>query len=137
MLLKYLYIVLAFLFLALGGLGIILPGLPTTPFVLLAAGLFIRSSEKLYNRLLNNRVFGPYIKRYMMQKGMTRAEKITAISMIWIMISISMLAVDNRTMRIVLPLLACIGTVIVSFGIKTVLPIENDEVPPEQENSEL
>ncbi len=48
----------------LGGIGILLPGLPTTPFLLLAAALFAKSSPALYDVLIRSRVFGPYIEEW-------------------------------------------------------------------------
>ena len=49
---------------ALGGLGVVLPGLPTTPFLILAAVSFVRSSRTLYERLMAHRVFGPLLRDY-------------------------------------------------------------------------
>src|SRR5690554_4247935 len=57
--------------LALGVIGLFVPGLPTTPFVLLSAALYAKSSEKLYNWLLDNKFLGPRIKNYQRQKGVT------------------------------------------------------------------
>lgn len=58
------YKALGFLFIGLGFIGIFLPLLPTTPFILLAAGCFAKSSERWYNWLLSNRTFGPMIKNW-------------------------------------------------------------------------
>ncbi len=58
------YKALGFLFIGLGFIGIFLPLLPTTPFILLAAGCFARSSERWYHWLLSNRTFGPMIKNW-------------------------------------------------------------------------
>ena len=64
----------------LGILGIILPLLPTTPFLLLAAASYAKSSEKFYNWLINNRFFGNYIRNYREGKGIPLRVKISAIS---------------------------------------------------------
>lgn len=61
---KRLLFVLGFVSLILGIVGIILPLLPTTPFLLLSAYCFSRSSEKFHNYILNNKVFGQYIRDY-------------------------------------------------------------------------
>jgi uncharacterized membrane protein YbaN (DUF454 family) len=58
------YRVLGFVFLGLGGLGVVLPILPATPFVLLAAACFAKSSEKWHRWLLANRTFGPMVKNW-------------------------------------------------------------------------
>jgi len=84
--LRYLLIVFGTFFLALGIIGIILPLLPTTPFLLLAAACFVRSSRKAYNWLLNNKWFGSYIKKYHEGKGVPLKIKIMAISFLWITI---------------------------------------------------
>ena len=61
---KTLYIALGTLSLALGILGIFLPLLPTTPFLLLTAALYFKSSPRLYNWLLNQKHLGPYIRNF-------------------------------------------------------------------------
>jgi uncharacterized membrane protein YbaN (DUF454 family) len=68
---------------ALGIMGIFLPLLPTTPFLLLAASCYIKASETMYNYLINNRFLGEYIKNYREKKGITIKSKIIAISMLW------------------------------------------------------
>ncbi len=73
----------------LGLLGIILPLLPTTPFLLLAAASYAKSSEKFYNWLIGNRFFGNYIKNYREGKGIPLRVKISAISFLWITILIT------------------------------------------------
>lgn len=60
-------------------LGVVLPGLPTTPFLLLAAACFVRSSQKLYDRLLANRAFGPAVRAFRETGGVPRAAKWTAL----------------------------------------------------------
>ncbi len=73
----------------LGLLGIILPLLPTTPFLLLAAASYAKSSDKFYNWLITNRFFGNYIKNYREGKGIPLRVKITAISFLWTTILIT------------------------------------------------
>lgn len=75
----------------LGLLGIILPLLPTTPFFLLAAASYAKSSEKFYNWLITNRFFGHYIKNYREGKGIPLRIKISAISFLWITILITVI----------------------------------------------
>ncbi len=75
--------------LLLGVIGIILPILPTTPFLLLTAACYARSSEKFYNWLLNNRVLGFYINNYKEGKGMPLKIKIITIALLWTTILLS------------------------------------------------
>ncbi|MFX1258784.1 MAG: YbaN family protein [Promethearchaeota archaeon] len=83
---KGLYFIAGIICLGLGIIGIFLPILPTTPFLLLAAACFARSSERFYNWLLNNRILGSYIRSYKEGKGMPKKVKIFTISMLWITI---------------------------------------------------
>ena len=84
--LRWLLIAAGTVSILLGILGIILPLLPTTPFLLLAAASYARSSVKFYNWLINNRFFGSYIKNYRDGKGIPLKVKVTAISFLWITI---------------------------------------------------
>jgi uncharacterized membrane protein YbaN (DUF454 family) len=78
-------------FLGLGILGFIIPLLPGTPFLLLAAACYLRGSERMHNWLMNHRWFGPYIRNYQEGKGIPLKIKIIAITTLWIMITISAL----------------------------------------------
>lgn len=75
--------------LILGCIGIVLPILPTTPFLLLAAACYALSSERFYNWLINNRVFGFYIRNYREGKGMPLRLKIFTITILWVTILLS------------------------------------------------
>ena len=82
MLKKYIYITLGLIFVGLGFLGVFLPGIPTTPFVLLGSWFFSRSSKTLENWLVNHKTFGPFIMDWRKYKGIKRKSKIVAISVI-------------------------------------------------------
>lgn len=89
--------------LALGILGIPLPLLPTTPFLLLSAYLFAQSSPRLYNWLIYHRLFGKYIRDYREKRGVPLSVKVGAISLLWVTISLSaFLAVELLWVRILL-----------------------------------
>ena len=72
--------------LALGAIGIVLPVLPTTPFLLVSLACYLRSSEKMTHWMLTNKYFGKYIKNYREGKGIPIKTKIFAISLLWITI---------------------------------------------------
>jgi len=100
------------LFVGLAVLGIFLPLLPTTPFLLLAAACYARSSKRFYNWLLNNRWFGNYIKNYREKKGVPLRVKLLSISLLWITILFSVaFVVDIFLVRIILILIAVSVTV--------------------------
>lgn len=73
---RNLFVVLGAINVGLGVLGILLPLLPTTPFLLLAAYLFARSSERCHRWLLHQRILGPYIHAFRSKTGLTRTQKL-------------------------------------------------------------
>ena len=90
-LVKKTLIVLGTFFTGLGIIGIFIPILPTTPFLLLAAACYARGSERFYNWLLSNRLFGKYIRNYREGKGIPLIVKVVTISLLWLTILISAL----------------------------------------------
>src|SRR4030042_2469421 len=87
----------------LGMIGIFVPILPTTPFLLLAAACYIRSSERFYRWLINNRLFGTYIRNYLEGKGMPLTIKIYTIALLWVTISLSIILISqNMIIKIIL-----------------------------------
>jgi uncharacterized membrane protein YbaN (DUF454 family) len=116
--LKPLYIVLGSISLVLGIIGIVLPGLPTTPFLLLSAYLYMKGSPALHKKLVENRYLGGRIRRYEKNKGLYRYEKTYSIVLMWIMVSISAwLIISNVNLRIVVLAAACVGTAVVWFWV--------------------
>lgn len=81
---RFILAFLGLLSLSLGILGIFLPILPTTPLLLLAAALFLRSSKTLYDWLMNHPRLGPYIRNFMVHKSIPLKIKILSVSMVWI-----------------------------------------------------
>jgi uncharacterized membrane protein YbaN (DUF454 family) len=83
------YFIVGISALILGAIGAFLPVLPTTPFVLLSAWCFIRSSDQFYDWLISNERFGKTIKDYHSGLGITKNIKIRAVLMMWTTITIS------------------------------------------------
>ena len=93
--------------LAVGIAGIFVPILPTTPFLLLTAACYIRSSQRFYNRLISNRLFGEYIKNYLERRGVTLRVKVSSLTLLWITIGCSAaFATDTLWVRILLAVVA-------------------------------
>jgi tRNA (uracil-5-)-methyltransferase TRM9 len=95
------------LFTGIGIVGIFVPILPTTPFLLLAAACYIRSSERLYRRLLKTKIIGAYICNYIEGREMDLRAKLVTIFLLWLGIGLTIgLGTDNLVVRIVLPIVA-------------------------------
>jgi uncharacterized membrane protein YbaN (DUF454 family) len=87
----------------LGIIGIFIPILPTTPFLLLAAACYMRSSERFYQWLINNRIFGAYVRNYIEGRGMPVRIKIFTILLLWLAIGLTItFGIQNIIIRIVL-----------------------------------
>ncbi len=105
--------------LVFGVIGIFLPILPTTPFLLLAAACYARSSQRFYNWLMNNRLFGNYIKNYREGRGVPLKFKIFTISLLWITILTSIYFVINNFWVEIILIIIAIGVTIHILTIKT------------------
>jgi len=87
----------------LGVVGIVVPLLPTTPFLLLAAACFLRSSDRLYRWLTNHRWFGPYIRNYREHRALPLRTKVFTLVLLWAALGYAMIAVTEALLlRIVL-----------------------------------
>ncbi len=73
---------LALIFLILGIIGIFLPVLPTTPFLLLASACYARSSVKFYNAMMNHSHLGPPLRTWKEKRAISRRNKVLAISLL-------------------------------------------------------
>ncbi len=80
---KHLYIALGSVSLALGIIGIFVPLLPTTPFLLLTAALYFKGSPRLYNWLLHQKHLGPYIRQFREEKAIPLRAKILSVTLMW------------------------------------------------------
>ena len=116
-----LLIILGTLSLLLGLVGIFLPGLPTTPLVLLAAGLYSHSSRRLHLALLRSRLFGPRIRQYQKNKGLTKKEKIYSLSLMWGMILLSaVFFIDHLVVKVLVLLAGLYGSYVMGIRLPTV-----------------
>lgn len=93
---RYLYIITGTLALGLGILGIFLPLLPTTPFLLLTAACYARGSRKFYTWLMESSLFGPYIRNYREGKGIPLSVKLGVLTLLWATILLSAFFVVNQ-----------------------------------------
>lgn len=135
---KQVFIILGFISILCGLFGIFVPILPTTPFLLLAAYFFAKSSPKFYNWLINSKLFGPYIKNYREKRGMLIIHKILVLILLW---SVILTTVIYGTQQIWLRILLVTVAIAVSahiFMIKTLkgeIYAENRTAAVEQETN--
>jgi uncharacterized membrane protein YbaN (DUF454 family) len=115
---KALWVIAGSVFVVLGAFGVILPGLPTTPFLILAAACYIRSSQRLYDWLIANKTFGPYLRDYREGKGIPKRAKKIALIMMTIFVGYAVLfALDDLFVRIVVLILGMIGFFYVAYRV--------------------
>ena len=120
---RRLVLVLGFIALGLGTLGMVVPLLPTTPLVLLAAGCFSYSSDKFYEWIKKNRLFGPYIENYREKSGFTKSFKIRNIILLWASLAVSMFLI--RTVFIYV-LLSIVGVSVTTHLLMTKTRVEGE-----------
>ncbi len=119
---KILLIIVGSIFVGLGFLGVFLPLLPTTPFLLLAAACYAKSSETFYNWLLSNRWFGKYIKDWREGRGIPLKTKVLSICLLILTIGYSIIYVVPVLVGKVFLGLVAIG---VSAHIISIRSVEN------------
>ena len=86
-----LFVIAGTISLVLACIGIVLPVLPTTPFLLLTAGCYLKGSKKMHAWLLNHKLFGHYIRNYVEGKGISAKAKVFTLTLMWISIVYSAL----------------------------------------------
>ena len=126
---KALLIFAGTVFVGLGVLGIFLPLMPTTVFLLMAAYCYSRSSDRFHNWLLNNRWLGKYIKNYRSGQGISARQKITTIAILWASISFSIWIVAASFWPTLILAAVAIGVTIHLLWIKTARA-EEPATPP-------
>jgi hypothetical protein len=93
-------------FLMIGLIGIVIPLLPTTPFLLLAAACYLRGSRRMYDWLLGNRIFGKYLKDYYEKRGVPTRVKIGSVIFLWCTIGLSIMIIGDLMIGFVLVIVA-------------------------------
>jgi uncharacterized membrane protein YbaN (DUF454 family) len=117
---KFLFIIFGTISLGLGVMGIFIPGVPTTPFLLLAAALYLKSSVRLYRWITSHPLIGSYIADYHQAKGMSLKQKISAISIMWFMLILSVTYfIQSNTLKIFVIIVGIIGTLVMGLWVPT------------------
>lgn len=119
---KPLLVFVGVLSVVLATLGVFLPLLPTTPFLLLAAACFSRASPRLHKALLSNRVFGPYLYDFQVHRGLTLQAKITALCVLWLSLAFSMYKVPAKWLQLLLLAIGLAVSAYIGLRLKTLKP---------------
>ncbi len=118
----------------LGLLGMFLPLLPTTVFLLMAAYCYSKSSDRFYNWLLTNRYCGSYISNYRSGRGISLRQKVSTITILWASIGLSIWLMDGKLWVSLLLAAVAVGVSIHILWLKTYRPaIEAAEIHPADE----
>ena len=118
---RALYATLGIFAVALGIIGVFVPGLPTTEFLIAASYLFARSSPRLEAWIEGNRWFGPSLRRFRETRGMPRKNKVLALAWMWTGLGISMyvLAEASIGLQLFVLTMGLVGTITVLFVVRT------------------
>lgn len=102
---RILFIVLGFIFLGVGAIGIVVPILPTTPFLLLASFFFAKGSKRFHDWFLSTKLYKKYLESFVKSRAMTLKGKLTILIPVSCILIITFILVDNIYARIVLVIL--------------------------------
>lgn len=116
---RYLLLAVGWLSVALGVAGIFLPLLPTTPFLLLAAACFMRSSQRFYDWLVSHPRLGPWISDYLEGNGIPLKGKLYTVGLMWISIGFSCYLVPHLWARVFMLSSAVLVSLYILLKVKT------------------
>lgn len=102
---KYVLLFIGTLSLMLGVIGILVPVMPTTPFLLISSFCYLRSSQRLYNWLIYHKILGAYLYNYLIYKAVTKSTRIMGLIFLWWGLIASMLLIDHLYVRLLLGLI--------------------------------
>lgn len=124
---KTLYNIAGTVALLLGIVGLFLPLLPTTPFLLLASACYMRGSERMHQWLMNQRHLGPYLRSYQQGRGIPLRAKITALALMWTSLTVSMWIIPLPWVRVLL-LVPGVAVTVYLYRMRTLMPDELDQI---------
>lgn len=128
---RFILLIIGFISLGLGIIGIVIPVLPTVPFLLLTSFCFVRSSEKFNKRFLNSKIYKKYLENFQKNKVMTVKSEVILISSVSALLMTSLYFVNNLAMTIVFPLII---TFKCAYFVFMVRPVTKEEFIRLKEN---
>ena len=123
---KYFYITLGFLALGIGLIGVILPILPTTPFLLVTSFCFARGSERFHTWFTNSNIYKKHLESFVKERAMTLKQKVVLLSFVNFMLAFPL--VDVLPMRITIIVLIIIKLYYFTFKVRTISPEEKKDM---------
>lgn len=123
---KYFYITLGFITLGLGLIGVILPILPTTPFLLVTSFCFAKGSERFHSWFTNTNIYKKHLESFVKERAMTLKQKVVLLSFVNFMLAFPLILVDVLPMRITIIVLIIIKLYYFIFKVKTITPEEKN-----------
>lgn len=124
---KYIYITIGLISFALGAVGVILPVLPTTPFLLLASFCFAKGSERFHKWFTESKIYKKHLESFVKEKAMTLKQKITLLAFADFMMAFPLILLDNLHVKIFLVVLILFKFYYFTFKIKTIKPVKEGE----------
>ncbi|WP_196000589.1 YbaN family protein [Clostridium sp. 1001271B_151109_B4] len=121
---KYFYIILGFLALGIGLIGVILPILPTTPFLLVTSFCFAKGSERFHTWFTNSNIYKKHLESFVKERAMTLKQKVVLLSFVNFMLAFPLILVDVLPMRITIIVLIIIKLYYFIFKVRTISPEE-------------
>ena len=125
---KYFYITLGFLALGIGLIGVILPILPTTPFLLVTSFCFSRGSERFHTWFTNSNIYKKHLESFVKERAMTLKQKVVLLSFVNFMLAFPLILVDVLPMRITIIVLIIIKLYYFTFKVRTISPEEKKDM---------
>ena len=124
---KYIYIAVGLIAFLLGAIGVILPVLPTTPFLLLASFCFAKGSERFHKWFTESKIYKKHLESFVKEKAMTLKQKITILAFADFMMAFPLILLDNLHVKILLVALIFFKFYYIIFKIKTIKTVKEGD----------
>ena len=119
---KFFYIFIGLIAFLLGAIGVVLPVLPTTPFLLVASFCFVRGSEKFDKWFKNTKIYKKHLENFVESRAMNLKQKVSLVLFADFMMLIPFIMVDNIYMRMTLIVVSLTKLYYFTFKVKTIKP---------------
>ncbi len=111
---KSLFLIFGTISLVLAYIGVIMPGIPGIPFILLTAWFYVRSSDKMYNWILNHKIFGKLLNKFSQKETVPLGFKIFVVSQLWVSVTVTLIwFVHNIYFQIPIVIIGIIASIVV------------------------